>query len=93
MAVNASGCFILVMNEYLMGHNKICAHLHYSICKALSIETTDKWCTHTHTHTHNHMPKPVYEQGDVTVVCSQAAHKDREVTAHRNHTEGIKHAH
>jgi len=31
-----------------------------SIRKALGIETTDKWCTH--------VPKPVYEEGDVTVL-------------------------
>ena len=30
----------------------IIAHLHYSICKALGIERTDKWYTH--------MPKPAY---------------------------------
>jgi hypothetical protein len=36
---------------------------------------TDKWYTH--------MPKPVYEEGDVTVLWNQAAHTDREVTANR----------
>ena len=34
---------ILAKNEYLMRHDKVCTHLHYSICKALGIETTDKW--------------------------------------------------
>ena len=29
------------------------------------------------------MPKPVYEEGDVTVLCNQAVHTDREVTANR----------
>ena len=24
-------------------HDKVCAHLHYSICKVLGIETTEKW--------------------------------------------------
>jgi hypothetical protein len=38
-----SGCPILAKNEYLMRHDKVCTHLHYSICKALVIETTDKW--------------------------------------------------
>ena len=38
--------------------------LHYSMCKALGIETTDKWYTH--------MPKPVCEEGDVTVNHSEA---------------------
>ena len=39
------------------------------------IETADKWYTH--------MPKPVYEEGDVTVLWNQAVHTDREVTANR----------
>jgi len=43
-----------------MRHDKVCTHLHYSICKALGIETTDKWYTHA--------PKPVYEEEDVTVL-------------------------
>ena len=30
-----SGCPILAKNEYLMRHDKVCSHLHYSICKAL----------------------------------------------------------
>jgi len=41
-----SGCLILVKNEYLMRHNKVCTHMHYSICKALGTETTDRWYTH-----------------------------------------------
>ena len=41
----------------------------------------NKWYTHTHTHTH--IPKPVYEEGDVTVLWNQAVHTDREVTANR----------
>jgi len=32
---------------------------------------------------HTHMPKPVYEEGDVTVLWNQAVHTDREVTANR----------
>jgi len=45
------------------------------IWKVLGIETTDKWYTHVH--------KPVYEEGDVTVLWNQAVHTDREVTANR----------
>ena len=62
-------------NEYLMRHDKVCTHLHYSICKALGIEITDKWYTH--------MPKPLCEERDVTVLWNQAVHTDREVTANR----------
>jgi len=64
-----SGCPILAKNEYLMRYDNVCAHLHYSICKALDTETTDKWYTH--------MPKPVYEEGDVTVLLNQAVHKKK----------------
>jgi len=70
-----SGCSILAKNEYLMRYDKVCTHLHYSICKALGIETTDKWYTQ--------MPKPVCEEGDVTVLWNEAVHTDREVTANR----------
>ena len=70
-----SGCPILAKKEYLMRHDKVCTHFHYSIFKALGSETTDKWYTH--------MPKPVHEKGDVTVLWNQAVHTDREVTANR----------
>ena len=59
-----------------MRHDKVCTHLHYSICKAVGTESTDKWYTH--------MPKPVYEEGDVTVSWNQAVHTDREVTTNRS---------
>jgi hypothetical protein len=58
-----------------MRHDKVFTHLHNSICKALETETTDKW--------HTYMTKPVYEEGDITVLCHQAAHTDREVTENR----------
>ena len=70
-----SRCPILVKNKYLMRYDKVCTHLHSSICKALGTETTDKWYTH--------MPKPVCGEGDVTVLWNQAVHTDREVAANR----------
>ena len=36
-----------------------------------------------HTHAHTRMPRPVYEQEDVTVLWNQAVHTDREVMANR----------
>jgi hypothetical protein len=58
-----------------MRHDKVCSHLHYSTCKALGTENTDKWYTH--------ITKPVYEKGDVTLLWNQAVHTDTEVTANR----------
>ena len=62
-----------------MRQDTVCAHLHYSIRKALGTDTTDKWYTHTHTYT------SVYEQEDVAVLCNQAVHTDTHtaVTANR----------
>jgi len=37
-----SECPILAKNKYLIRHDKVCTHLHYSICKALGIEITDR---------------------------------------------------
>jgi hypothetical protein len=69
------GCPILAKSEYLQRNDNVCAYFHYSICKALGTETTDKWYTH--------MPKPVYEEGDVTVLRKQAVHTDRKIAANR----------
>ena len=72
-----------------MRHDKGFTHLPYSICKALGIETTEKWYTH--------IPKLVCEDGDVTVSWNQAVHTDREVTANRTdiiiERKKRKHAH
>lgn len=43
-----SGCPTLAKNEYLMRHERIGAHLLYSICKALGSETTEKCYTNAH---------------------------------------------
>jgi len=64
-----SGCPTLAKNECLMRHDKVCTHLHYSMCKALGIETTDKLSAH--------MPKSVHEEGDVTVMWNEAVYTDR----------------
>ena len=45
-----SGCPVLAKKEYLMRHDKVCAHLHFSECKDPRIETTNKWYIHTHTY-------------------------------------------
>jgi hypothetical protein len=47
-----SGCPTLAKNEYLMRHDKLSAHLHYSVRKELGIETTDKWRARAHARTH-----------------------------------------
>jgi len=63
----------LAKNEYLMRHNKVCAHLHHSICKALGIKMTDKWYTQTHTHT----PNSVSEHEDERAMESRDIHRQK----------------
>jgi hypothetical protein len=38
-----SGCPILAKNEYVIRHDKVCTHLHYSVCRTLGTETTENW--------------------------------------------------
>jgi len=56
---------ILAKNEHLMRHHKVCAHLHYSVCTTLGIETADKWRTRAHTQART---RPVYEPEDVNML-------------------------
>ena len=76
LLTTTSGCPILAKNEYLLRHDKVCTHLQYSICKALGTEATGKWYTH--------VPKPVYEEGDITLFRNQKVHTNREVVANRS---------
>jgi hypothetical protein len=69
-----SGCPILVKNEYLMRHDKVYAHLHYSICKALDIKTTDIWYTLSST--------PVCEHEDVTANRPDVINKNKKRNTH-----------
>jgi hypothetical protein len=58
-----SGCPILAKNEYIIRHDKVCTHLHYSMCKTLGTETTENWYTH--------IPKPVCQHENITVLWNQ----------------------
>jgi hypothetical protein len=58
-------------NEYVIRHDKVCTHLHYSICKTLGTETTENW--------YSHIPKPVCQHEDITVLWNQGVQTDREV--------------
>jgi hypothetical protein len=70
-----SGCLILAKNEYVIRHDRVCTHLHYSICKTSGTETTENW--------YSHIPKPVCQHEDITVLWNQGIQTDREVLAYR----------
>jgi hypothetical protein len=73
-----SGCPILAKNEYVIRHDTVCTHLHYSVRKTLGIETTENW--------YSHIPKPVCQHEDITVLWNQGIQTDREVLANRPDT-------
>jgi hypothetical protein len=70
-----SGCPILAKNEYVIRHDKVCTHLHYSLCKTSGIETTENW--------YSHIRKPVCQHEGITVLWNQGVQTDREVLANR----------
>jgi hypothetical protein len=70
-----SGCPILAKNEYIIRHDRVCTHLHYSICRTLGAETIENW--------YSHVPKPVCQHEDITVLWNQGRQTDREVLANR----------
>jgi hypothetical protein len=65
----------LAKNEYITRHDKVCTHLHYSICSKLGFETTQNW--------YSHIPKSVTENDYITVFLNQGIQTDREVLANR----------
>jgi hypothetical protein len=70
-----SGCPILAKNEYIITHDKVCTHLHCSMCKTLCFETTENW--------YSHIPKPAHQHENITVLWIQGVQTDREVQANR----------
>jgi hypothetical protein len=64
---------IIIHNEYIIRHDKVCTHLHYSICTKVGTETAENW----------YSSKPVTEHEDVTVLWNQGIQTDREVLENR----------
>ena len=61
---------VIVYNDNNNNSNKVRAHLRYSICQGLGIETKDNCCA----------DKAICEHEDVAVLWNQTEHTDREVT-------------
>ena len=65
--------------QRLVRYNKVGAHLHYPVCKALGFETTDKWHKHARTHTRTNQ----YVNMKMLQCYGIKGHTDKEVTANR----------
>jgi hypothetical protein len=49
-----SGCLILAKSEYIIRHDKLCTHLHYSKYMKLGTKTAENWRSHIHTPASEH---------------------------------------
>ena len=70
-----SGCPQLAKSEYINRHDKAGTYLHWKICRANNIKTTDKW--------YEHEPPTVTENNDITILWDMPIHTDREIKANR----------
>jgi len=66
-----------------MKHNEVCAHIYYSICNTLGIETVDILYTHTHTYRHTNQYVNSYENMSVMEL---RVYTNREVMENRPDT-------
>jgi hypothetical protein len=58
-----SECPAPTKNEYIIRHDKVCTHLHYSICMEFGIKVPDNW--------YSPVLKPVYEhEGNMEPRCT-----------------------
>ena len=66
---------VLAKTEYISRHNNAAAYLHWSICKDLDIEITDKW--------YQHAPETVMHNKDnnITIMWDMPVNTDRTITA------------
>jgi hypothetical protein len=62
-------------NKYIIRHDKLFTHLHYSICKKLGIETTENW--------YYDIPKSLTEYKDIIMLWNHGGQADRKVLVNR----------
>ena len=73
-----SGCPELAKLEYLTRHDKVCAQVHFEICKKLNVPIeAKKW--------YDHQPKTVTQTSDgkIRILWNMEVRTDREVKANR----------
>jgi hypothetical protein len=50
-------------NEYIVRHDKVCTHLHYSICNKLGVEAAENL--------YSHIPETACEHEDIKLLWNQ----------------------
>jgi len=69
-----SACPVLAKEQYIKRHDRVCAQLHFNICKETAVQLDKK-------HRYEHVPKSVEtsQGGKVTILCIQQVQTDRTV--------------
>ena len=69
---NKSACLILAKEQYIKRHDRVCAQLHFNICKETGVRMGKK-------HWYEHVPKSVEtgQGGNVTILWNQQVQTDR----------------
>jgi hypothetical protein len=71
---NNKACPVLAIEQYIKRHDRVCAQLHFNICKETGIKLDKK-------HWYEHVPKSVQtgQGGNVTILWNQQVQIDRTI--------------
>jgi hypothetical protein len=69
-----SACLILAKEQYIKTHDRVCAQLHFNICKEPGVKLDKK-------HWYEHVPESIEtsQGGKVTILCNQQVQTDRTI--------------
>jgi len=56
-----AGCTALAPSEYTNRHNKVAGYLHWTICKHMGLQVTEKY--------YEHIPEKVINDHGTTIMC------------------------
>jgi hypothetical protein len=70
-----SACSVLAQKEYKRRHDKVCANLHWNLCRKFGIDVTEKW--------YQHEPEGVVENERVKILWDFMIQCDRDIEHRR----------
>ena len=74
---NVAGCTTLVPSEYTNRHNKVAGYSHWTICKRMGLQVTDRY--------YEHIPERVINVSGTAIMWDVAAVTERTILANRPH--------
>jgi hypothetical protein len=70
-----AGCTALAPSEYTNRHNKVAGYLHWTICKHMGLQVTEKY--------YEHIPEKVINDHGTTIMCDIRVITDQAILANR----------